>query len=339
MRMRSKEVQTALQRVQDFAVRLWADRSIARNPAVNGLCNLTVTSGLSLWLLKVLSKQLIPDFPHVPEGTRLITESILMHHKADATLRESAAVNLSAAKMETDRSKRPWENKYLLSPEDRKMKKDFEMELDRRRKLALEMIRNADLKDSAAYELYKRGRALLPSLKLTHFICNNYRQKVEAARHKAVLLERMTIAEVKESLNGLSDRPAEVLSSESMTVVQNMLATRKHVEGYAPLIEDVKKEIKDECTRLRTSTNDSYLTSLRGTHRRSKAIPNPINVSSLRAKSLRTDRHTPIGDPLMSSRGSSSDNEAPRILRSSQRVIRIPPLVKEPISDEIVDEQ
>lgn len=338
--MRSKEVQSALQRVQDFAVRLWADRNIARNPTVNGLCTLVVTAGLTKWLFRVLSKHLIPEFSRMSEGTKLITESMLMHHKADAILRESAALNLAAAKLESDRSKRPWENKYLLSPEDRKMKKDYEMELERRRKLAIEMIRNADIKDAEAYELYKRGRSFLPSLTLSRFVCNNYHQKVEAARHKAVLLERMTILEVKESLNGALDRPAEVLSSESMTVVQNTLATRKHMEGYPGLNEDVQKEIKEECNRLRTATNETYFTSLRGTHRRSKAIPNPINATSIRARSLTTtQRLSPIADPLTSSRASSSESGAPRNLRSSQRIVRIPPLLKEPISDEMVDDK
>jgi hypothetical protein len=288
--MRSKEVQSALLRTEDFAIRLWADRSISNNPELSPLVTLNVISGLARWYFSALSKHLMQDFSHASDGTQLILESMQIHNKADADLRESSNINMAAMKLEQDSGKRPWEKKYLLSPEDRKLKREHELLVEQKRKVAINMIRNADAKDAEAFEMYKRGRALLPKLTLGRAVCYNYIQKLEAARHKAVLLERMTIAEVKESLNGVVETQTEVLSSESMVVVQTILSTKKKVEGYTQLLDDVEVNISEERDRLLTTSNEAFLSSLRGTHRRNKFIPNPITVTSSRVRNERGER-------------------------------------------------
>jgi hypothetical protein len=212
---------------------------------------------------------------------------------------------------------RPWELKYLLSPEDRKLKKEYEVEVERIRQEAIHIIKDSEAKDAVAFEMYKRGRALLPFLRLTKSICNNYRQKLEAARHKAVLLERMTITEVKESLSGATDRPAEVLSAENMAIVQNVLAANKKLVGLSRLQDDVEKSTVQDRERIMTSQED--LRSNRGTYRKKQFIPNPIMMVSRRSSSLPENDTLPF---LLSRKKSYGTNTV------------ISTTVREPISDE-----
>ena len=105
-RMRSKEVLSALQRANDLAQRMWNSRVIRANPALSALVNLRVIAGLCRWFLEAASKRLMPDFPSASIGTQLILQSMQLHSKVDAELRDSAIANLQAAKFENDSARR-----------------------------------------------------------------------------------------------------------------------------------------------------------------------------------------------------------------------------------------
>jgi hypothetical protein len=94
-RMRSKEVQAALQRAEDFAIRLWTDREIARNEDLSGIITLRIISKLTRWFFDAISKNLLLDFPSANRGTKLILESMQMHNKADADLRSMSISSCS----------------------------------------------------------------------------------------------------------------------------------------------------------------------------------------------------------------------------------------------------
>lgn len=208
-------------------------------------------------------------------------------------LTESASINLAAYRLEIDKTRRPWEKKYLLSPEDRKLKRTYEKEVDAIKESAAAVIKSADLKDSQAFELYKKGNKLLPFIELNNFISTNYKQKVDAARHKAVLLERMTIHEFKTSLHGAALDGAQTgLSAESMTAIANLMVLKKKEAVYVPFLEDAQRQIELEMEKIRLAAEESRRQeqALRGTFRKSQYIPNPVDISRrpVRPRPVRT---------------------------------------------------
>lgn len=86
-RMRSKEIQGALQRAEDFAIRLWAGREVAHSPLLAPLASLKIIAGLTRWFFEAVSKRLMKVFPRAKEGTQMILDSMLIHNAADADLR------------------------------------------------------------------------------------------------------------------------------------------------------------------------------------------------------------------------------------------------------------
>lgn len=214
-------------------------------------------------------------------------------------------------------TRRLFADKYLLSPEDRKMKREFEGALEQKRSDALATIRAAETSDAAAFEMYKRGRALLPRLQLTRFVCANYRMKVEAARHKVVLLERMTMSEVKASLSGAHDRPAHTLSAENLSVVQNALAESSRRPTVLPVWDELVRSIEEESENVRAATIESITRAAQegSTFRTTRSIPNPVDPSRAR--------------PVVA-KSSSDALRRPRLTA----IPHVPALSKEPITDE-----
>lgn len=68
-----------------------------------------------------------------------------------------------------------------------------------------------------AVQIARDGELLLPRLDLCISIVNNYRVKIDAARHKASLLKNMSLDEMKVGLIGDS-QAAPLLSNDMMKV-------------------------------------------------------------------------------------------------------------------------
>ena len=87
---------------------------------------------------------------------------------------------------------------------------------------ALECMDDHEKFLAKSIELRKEGRAFLPHMQLTRRTMQNYKIKIDAARHKQSLLERMTLDEVKAGLFGGND-DENILSKEKMQSITDSI--------------------------------------------------------------------------------------------------------------------
>ena len=85
-----------------------------------------------------------------------------------------------------------------------------------------------------AIQIARDGELLLPRLDLCTSIVDNYRVKIDAARHKASLLKNMSLDEMKVGLIGDS-QAAPLLSSDMMKVSQSHLQYFTFLSIVVPL--------------------------------------------------------------------------------------------------------
>lgn len=85
-----------------------------------------------------------------------------------------------------------------------------------------------------AVQIARDGELLLPRLDLCISIVNNYRVKIDAARHKASLLKNMTLDEMKVGLIG--DSQAAPLLSNDLMKVQRFLLSNNYSNVFVTVL-------------------------------------------------------------------------------------------------------
>ena len=257
-RMRAMEVSTAESRAESFARRLWTARHMRKDPVLSKLTGINIIAPLTRWYYQSICRRLVRATATEQEGEDLLDDARDKRLVVDSLTRRSVAEFIKKDTFSNE--PQPWQDKKALSPKERALKRQFmdqirimtrlaEDSRDKARDLLKELLRNEKL-----------GKMLLPRMQLSEFICQNFRQKIAAARHKETLLERMDMEAIKKALSG-GDAKVSELSDVSMEIIRSSLAGNKKADDEGMTINKViaqeMAKFKAESANANANTNNS----------------------------------------------------------------------------------
>lgn len=223
IRMRNGEVSEAQRRAEQLARRIWRSYEL-RDPGhpMAPLTTVRVVSAICFWLFSTVSKRLSAYPVHEKRAVALLQEGRIKALQSEVFDRRAFGLREMAENLAV--AQYPWTGMKLVPPALKKQKmamldqiKTFKSDSKLFVKTAEDMRINSD-------ELQLEGRLLMPRLQLSIYVTANYRIKVEAARHKASLLEQMDLRTMKNALCGGAAEGG--LSEDEMSLLrQSMLHT------------------------------------------------------------------------------------------------------------------
>lgn len=194
IRMRTTELSHSLQRANQFSRRIWTDKDLKLHPVYGKLISIRIVAGLTSWYFNALSKRLIPLSTTEKPALNLLKKSRYQISKAD-TLRNRIRM-MSLHLDELIKTKQLWTGKALLSPQERQLKKEYLQRIESiKAEITILKSSESNLRIVAAVDEQK-GLLLLPKIILSRYVVNNFKLKLEAARHKESLLQRMTLGKL-----------------------------------------------------------------------------------------------------------------------------------------------
>jgi len=226
LRMRSMEVITAQNRAESFARRLWSARLLRNDAALSKLTTVRIIAPLTKWYFQGICKRLVNATATEAEGEQLLEEARLKRLQVDKLTRRSVAEFLRRDEYVNLQSAQSWFGLQIVSPAQRQAKRVY---LDQIKTIAHDAAESREKAKNLMLELVKdekMGKMLLPRVQLSVFVCRNFKLKLAAARHKATLLERMDMEEIKRALSG-GDAKVSELSDVSMEIIRSTLAVKK----------------------------------------------------------------------------------------------------------------
>jgi hypothetical protein len=224
LRMRTTELSHARSRAVEFARNLWTDKNLRLDSTLSKLVVIRVVRGLSMWLFNALSKRMMPESHTEKSALKLLRNAKVLLSKADGVRNRANIILVNADLLES--SAQLWTGKHLLSPKERALKAAHHQKIAQMRKEAAKVKRDENFLRLQAVIDEKRGLAQMPKLTLSHYVVNNYRLKLAAARHKESLLERMSLEDVKTGLFG-SNLKEKLLSKEQMQAIHESLRSQQ----------------------------------------------------------------------------------------------------------------
>lgn len=243
LRMRTTELSDAVEKVVEFARRLWTSKEIRNNPQLNKLINIRVISHLSQWYFNTLSKRLI-KISHT-EKQALQLQKTARQYQFQAVKLSRRADSTAVLAKQLERTKQPWSGKSMLGPVERAAKKEHQAKVLEMKELSRRYENEAFEMRQKVVEYEKEAYALLPRIPLSSYVFNNYKVKIQAARHKASLLERMTLDDIKSGLFG-TDSKDNLLNKEQMNAIHASLMNQKIIlkdhTSLSQLIDNVLEE-------------------------------------------------------------------------------------------------
>ena len=156
------------------------------------------------------------------------------------------------------RQPQSWTHKSLLSPVDRAERYEYLKKISHMESEATKHIEEAEKMQLVSKSMLHEGRVLQPRLPLSTFICNNYRRKLAAAKHKAALLETMDLETMKNALNGKGGRDSH-LSNYHMEVIKQALRTKEALASTESLVDVVQVRYEHNPTSCRRGTSELVL--------------------------------------------------------------------------------
>jgi hypothetical protein len=202
VRMRSVEIKAAESRALRFARHLWTNMKIRFHSDLHVFSNIRILKPLVHWFLESLCKSLVPK----PDDPTLISKLYTSIHYGQVELEilENRLINAVSSIETTEASEihKPWYGKVLLGPQLRSQKKTFHEHI-------LSLKENQSMIESKILtvnqnilRLQEETETKMPKFCLSISLCGNFRLKINAARYKSNLLEKMTLESLKEHLGG-----------------------------------------------------------------------------------------------------------------------------------------
>jgi hypothetical protein len=231
LRMRSIELAAASKRVEDFARRLWTSTAFQEDDKLSKLVGVRIIAKLSMWLFNAINKRLVLQPKTEKVGWSLLKLSKRLKLKSK-TLKKRAENALTRAHyLEETTRFQPWIGQALLGPYERALKKNHYEEIAHNKAAALKLFEDSNDCEKKSEETDGASKTFLAHLNVTFFIYNNYRLKLQAARHKETLLQRMDMNELKEGLFGMKNKVV-LLPEDQMETLQNSINNNKHNNYY-----------------------------------------------------------------------------------------------------------
>jgi hypothetical protein len=274
IRMRITEVRSAEKRVLSLARMLWTSPVLRMedNPMHN-LTNITVLNGICKWYFNSICRRLVGVPVTEKRGFEMMEQSKGLKLRGEIQWRRANGLNSMITQARS--AKHPWDGKPILGPNERRLKKAFIVKLEAMEADSIKYFNEADDLMLEAEKLFKEGRALLPQLQLSRFVCLNYRRKLAASKTKSSLLSVMSIEQMKETLTGSNARDIS-LSLDSLDRIKEAILCKEVVKAKPlSLDETVNSIISEEINKLNLNESASSGKSSRKSSRKLLIIDSP----------------------------------------------------------------
>lgn len=221
IRMRLTEVRAAEKRVLSLARLLW-NSAIFRQEShpYHSFSKITNLNGLCRWYFESICKRLVGVPKFEKSAFEMIEKSRGIKLRGEIQYRRGVALSSTVKKALA--AKHPWDGKPILGPHDRELKTAFMAKIEKMDEEADQLTNEGIQFHVEAEKMYKEGRALLPQLELSRFVCKNYRRKLEASKTKMSLLSVMDMGQLKNTLMGAGKDVS--LSEFTMNAVKEAMA-------------------------------------------------------------------------------------------------------------------
>jgi hypothetical protein len=258
LRMRAVEIKAAEARVMSFARHLWTNHKIRFHPTLHIFSNLRVLAPLVRWLLETLCKSLVqrPQDPHCL--SKLYTS--IHYAQVELEILENRLLNAIASIETTEKSEKtkPWYGKVLLGPQLRAQKKGFHDFIGSLKENKIALEKKIAVVQQNIISFQEEADLKMPKFSLSAMLCGNFRIKINAARYKSNLLEKMTMESLKEHLGGVksSTTPSAVSS------VTGGVGVSGFASGAGKFSEIDQDKIREARNKLTSSVTDFEMKSL-----------------------------------------------------------------------------
>jgi hypothetical protein len=223
IRMRNSEVSEAQRRAEQLARRIWRSYEL-RDPGhpMAPLTTVRAVSAICFWLFSAVSKRLSAYPVHEKRAVALLQEGRIKALKSEVFDRRAHGLREMAENLSL--AQHPWSGMKLVPPALKKQKMAMLDQIKTFKSDSKVFVKTAETMRIDSDNLLLEGRLLMPRLQLSIYVTANYRIKVEAARHKASLLEQMDLRTMKNALCGGAAEGG--LSEDEMSLLrQSMLHT------------------------------------------------------------------------------------------------------------------
>jgi len=206
------------------------------------LTGILIIRGLCIWYFNSINKKLVPVPKTEKKAFELIEKSRGIKLKSEIQYRRGMGLQ-NMCKQANDAS-HPWDNKPILGPSEREAKRVFMTRVAKMEAESEMFLKEADNMMYESTEMFKEGRALMPTLDLSYDVCQNYRRKLAASQQKASLLTVMDMNQLKKALQGSSARDFS-LSNNVLDLIIDKVSNRKEEdEPPVPLMDVVSKVLQ-----------------------------------------------------------------------------------------------
>ena len=185
VRMRRSDIESALDRAEDFARRLWTDRSISSHWTLGVFSKFRVVSKMTSWFLEAAAFRLV-ELP-ITSGLaeKLIMEGEEIKQKGVKLVEKAWGLR---DRVDKDAVRdRPWKVKGIISPKDRASEKEYQKKLVLGWKQADDWEREGELQQEEGEETVGKGKSLMPAIENSAGVMRYYSNLIDVARREIQL--------------------------------------------------------------------------------------------------------------------------------------------------------